>query len=158
APILPGAEEEHLDAGLPALLVAGEEVGFLDRPRIDPLRTLDERERCNAVAINGGRLEVEPLGGQLHLLLHLDADGLAAPGKEADRLVDQLAVLTVRDDAGAGRRATLDLIEEAGPRAALVKGVGAGADQEGALHCVDRAAHRAGRGERPEILPLARAR
>ena len=59
APVLPGAEEEHLDAGEAALLVHGKDVGLLDAARIDALVRLDRRQRRQTVAIDRGALEVE---------------------------------------------------------------------------------------------------
>ena len=64
APVLAGAEEEHLDAGLPAFLVGGEHVGFLDAFRIDRLVGRDVRQRPQPVAELGGLLVVEA-GGRL---------------------------------------------------------------------------------------------
>jgi hypothetical protein len=46
APVLPGAEEEHLDAGIAALLMDGEHVGLLHGARIDALLRLDRRQRA----------------------------------------------------------------------------------------------------------------
>ena len=59
APVLPGAEEEHLDAGLAALLMDGEDVGLVDRLRVDALVGLDVGERGEAVAVARGGLEIE---------------------------------------------------------------------------------------------------
>ncbi len=61
APVLAGAEEEHLDAALAALLVDGEDVGLLDGPRVDALVALHMAERGQPVAIDGGALEIERL-------------------------------------------------------------------------------------------------
>src|ERR1700688_915705 len=43
APVLPGAEEEYLDAGKAALLMDGEDIGLLDAARVDALMRLDRR-------------------------------------------------------------------------------------------------------------------
>ena len=91
-------------------------------------------------------------GGDLRL--HL----LAAAGEEILRLADQFGIVVVRDLAGAGTGAALDLVQQARPRAALEDRVGAGAQQEGPLQRIDRAADGAGRGEGAEIVALARAR
>ncbi len=159
APVLAGAEEEHLDAGGAALLVDGEDVGLVDAARIDPLMPLGMRERGEAVAVDRRRLEVETLGCGLHRPLHLGAHGLALAGQERFRLLDERAVIAVRNHPCARRRAALDLVEEAGAGAALVERVRAGAEQERALERVDGAADRLGRGERAEIaaLPAPRA-
>jgi hypothetical protein len=59
APVLAGAEEEHFDAGIAALLVDGEHVGFFHRARVDALLRLDRRQRRKAVAIDRGCLKLE---------------------------------------------------------------------------------------------------
>ena len=75
APVLPGPEEEHLDAGLPAFLMDGEHVGLVDGLRVDALMRLHMRQCRQPVAENGGSLEIELFGGVLHragyLGLHL---------------------------------------------------------------------------------------
>ncbi len=83
------------------------------------------------------------------------ADRAAAPGQEIARLADELGIVGNRDLAGAGRRAALDLIEQAGARAVLVIAVRTGAQQEGALQRVERAMNGAGAGEGAEIIALA---
>ena len=64
--------------------------------------------------------------------------------------------LSMRPDAG--RRAALDLVLQAGPRAGREHAVRAGAQREGALQRVERAVDRGGRGERAEILVARLAR
>ena len=59
APVLPVAEEEHLDAELAGLLVEGEHVRLLDRLRVDALHALDRRERREPVAVARRALEFE---------------------------------------------------------------------------------------------------
>src|SRR5438445_3546379 len=59
APVLAGAEEEHLDAGITALLMDGEYVGFFHGARIDALLRLDRRQRGEPVAVERGGLEFE---------------------------------------------------------------------------------------------------
>ena len=78
---------------------------------------------------------------------------MAAAGQESVRLAHQFGVAGKIDLAGAGRRAAADLVEQAGPGAALEERVGAGADQERALQRRDGAVDGAGGGERPEIAP-----
>ena len=48
APVLAGAEEEHLDARLPAVLRGGEDVGLLDALGVDRLIGGDVRQRARA--------------------------------------------------------------------------------------------------------------
>jgi hypothetical protein len=59
APVLAGAEEEHLDAVLSAFLMDREDVRFLDRLRVDALMALDMRQCGEAVAIDRCTLEIE---------------------------------------------------------------------------------------------------
>ena len=84
APVLPGAEKEHLDAGEAALLMQGEDVRLLDAARIDALVRLNGRERGQAVAVDGGMFEVERERGLFHLGRELVLDRLAAAGEEGD--------------------------------------------------------------------------
>ncbi|MGY4422616.1 hypothetical protein ACVWY2_005065 [Bradyrhizobium sp. JR6.1] len=116
----------------------------------------DSAARRFAVQRRG--LELELAGGLLHLgreqLLH----GVAAAGEEFGRLAHQLAIAGEIDLARAGAGAALDLIEQAGPAAALEEAVGAGADQERALQRRDGAVDRAGVGERAEIASGPRLR
>src|SRR3546814_665443 len=113
AVVAPGAEEEHLDADLSALLLRGDDVGVVDALDIDVLMGLDLGQRADAVAEHGGALVVEPPGGLFHLrrelLLHL----LRVAGEESARLGHQVAVVRRRDALGAGRRAALDQIGRA---------------------------------------------
>ncbi len=155
APVLAGAEEEHLDAGIAALLMDGEHVGFFHGARIDALLRLDRRQRREAVAIKRRGLEFEFGRGLLHLAGQLLFHQMAAAGQEVAGLAHQLGIAGKIDLAGAGAGAAADLIEQAGPGAAFEEAVGAGADQEGALQRRDGAIDRAGRGERPEITARA---
>ncbi|MEY9407157.1 hypothetical protein ABH989_001623 [Bradyrhizobium ottawaense] len=153
APVLAGAEEEHLDAGEAALLMDGEHVGFLDGARIDALLRLDRRQSGEAVAVECGALELELTGRLLHLARKLLLHRMALAGQEVARLAHQGRIAGKVDLAGAGAGAAADLVEQAGPAAALEEGIRAGADQEGALQRRDGAVDRAGGGERTEIAP-----
>ncbi len=102
APVLAGAEEEHLHAGRPAFLMDGEDVRLLHRARVDPLSALHGGERGEAVAQGGGALEFQFLRRLLHfprkLLLHRPA----LAGQEVARLAHIFGVVGVVDLAGAG--------------------------------------------------------
>ena len=158
APVLSGAKEEHLDAGISALLMDGEHVGFLHGARIDALLRLDRRERGEAVAVKRRGFELEFAGGLFHfgrqLLLHQPA----AAGQEILGLAHQFGIAGKIDLAGTRPRAAADLIEQARPRAAFKKRVGAGAHQKRALQRRDGAIDRARRSEWPEILAGPRLR
>src|SRR5262245_49033939 len=112
-PVLAGAEEEHLDAGISGLLMHGEDVRLFDTARIDALARLDRRERREPVAIDRGALEVERRRRLLHFAGELVLHGAALAGEERLRLAHQLRVVGMRDLAGARRRAALDLMQQA---------------------------------------------
>ena len=158
APVLAGAEEEYLDAGLAAFLVGGEDVGLLDRLGVDRLFRCHVGERPEAVPVFGGLLVLELFGGLLHQALVHAAHVLAFAAQEALGLVDEALVVLLRDLARAGAGAALDLVEQAGAGAALEDAVGTGAQEEGALEHVDRAVDGAGGGEGAEIVALLVAR
>ena len=117
APIVAAAEEEHLDAGLPRLLMRGEHVGLLHRLRVDALARLDVAERGQPVAEARGALVVLLEARLVHQGMQPELHLVALAGEEGERLVDQRAVILGRDLAGARRRAALDLEQQAGPHA-----------------------------------------
>ena len=92
APVLAGAEEEHLDAAEAAVLVDGEHVRLFDAARIDALMRLHRRERGETVAIDRGALEIERARGLLHLGRELVLHRLALARQERIRFAHQLAV------------------------------------------------------------------
>ena len=152
AEVLAGAQEEHLDADLPAVGMGGEDVGLVDRRQADRLVRLDVGQRADAVAQHGGLLEIELGRGRFHALRQRLLDLAVAAAEEAAHLVHDGAVFRLVDAADAGRRAALDLVLQAGPRARREHAVGAGAQREGALQGVERAVDGGGRGEGAEIL------
>src|SRR5262249_28794742 len=151
APVLPGAEEEHLHAEEAALLMHGEHVRLLNAARIDALMRLHGRERGKAVAVDRGALVVQRGGGFLHLGRELLLHPAAAPGEKVVGLAHQLLVIGEFDLACAWARAALDLVEQARPRAALEKTIRAGAQQERALQGRDGTVDRPYRRERPVV-------
>ena len=158
APVLTGAEEEHLHAGVAAVLVHGEDVGLLDVARIDALMRLNRRQRGEAVAEDRRVLEVERLRRLVHGLRQFLLHRAAVAGEEFVGLAHELGIAGKIDLARARRRAALDLVQKARPRTALEERVRAGAQQERALQRVDRAVDRAGGGERPVVTAGPRAR
>ena len=62
------------------------------------------------------------------------------------------------NDADAGRRAALDLVLQARPRAVAEVAVFAVANEEQLLQFIQRLAHRASARVRPEVTPFALAR
>src|SRR5687767_14457259 len=112
-------------------------------------------EGGEAITVGGGDFEGEFCRRRVHAPCQRRLYLAIGAGKERLRLADQLAVVVEADLARARRRAALDLVEEARPRAALVDGVRAGADQERLLQRIHGAADRAGGGERAEIAALS---
>jgi hypothetical protein len=152
--VLEVPKEEHLDAELAGLLVEGENIRLLDALGVDALHPLDRRERGDPVPVAGGALELESLGGLLHLGPHPVLHGVRLAGEERPGRIRHGGIILLGDLARAGAGAALDLIEQAGPGAVLVITVGAGAQQEGALQGVDRPVDRPDAGERPVIIAL----
>jgi len=130
APVLAAANEEGLDAHCATLLRQCENVGVAKAFSIDRLAALNEGQRLEAIADDGGLLEIHRIGRSLHrgaeLLLHL---GRLAT-QEILRVADQFGIALRVDAIDAGGRAALDLIEQAGARAIGEEAVGAGAEQK----------------------------
>ena len=152
AEILSGAQEIDLDADLAGVGVGGENVGLVDRRQADRLMGLDVRQRANAVAQDRGGLELEIARGHVHALRQRLLDLAVAAAQEAAHLVDHGVVFGLGDAADARRRAALDLVLQAGPRARREDAVGTRAQREGALQGVERAIDGGRRGEGAEIL------
>ena len=69
APVLAGAEEEHLDAGVSAVLVGGKDIGLFDALGVDCLIGGDMRQGPQAVAVFRGLLEFKGFGRLFHHVL-----------------------------------------------------------------------------------------
>ena len=154
APILSGAEEEDLDTGMAAFAVQGEQVGLVEGGRVHALRRLDMAHRLQPVAQPGGGLEVHGVGRLGHLGLDVFLHHLAFAVEEVFGFLHQLVIAGQVDAVHAGRAATLDLEQQAGPGAAFEHRIRTGAQQEGALQGVEGAVDRAGGGEWTEIDAL----
>src|SRR5215208_8257140 len=135
APIMPAAEEEDLHAGMPPGLMRRDDVGVADAGDVNVLMSLYQRERANAVADQRRSLEIERLGGPVHLGCKPLLDVAAATGQERLRLLDQPCVIAAVDPGDAGRAASLDLIQQTGTGAIAEHAVAARAQQEGFLQC-----------------------
>ena len=97
--------------------MGGEDVGFVDRGQGDRLVRLDVGQRADAVAQHRGALELEVGRGLVHALRQRLLNLAVAAAQKAAHLVDDGVVLGLVDAADAGRRAALDLVLQAGPRA-----------------------------------------
>ena len=157
APVLAGAEEEHLDAGVPAPADTRRTRPLLHAARIDPLAGLGRRERRQRSRNAAARSKSSAS----------DACSISPQARPAPpgfcrrgtlRLAHQFGIVGVRNLAGAGRRAALDLMQQARPRPAHVHGVRAGADQERALQRGDGPADRLRGGKRPVVVAGLAAR
>ena len=93
APIVAGAEKEHLDRGLAGVLVGGEDVGVPDARGIDALMRLHVRQCRQPVAEARGALIVLLQAGIVHELVQAALHLVALAGEEAQRLVDQRRVV-----------------------------------------------------------------
>ena len=158
APVLPGAEEEHLDARLSALLVRGKHVRLFDTVRIDHLIGGDVRQRPQPVAKLGGLLIILLACSRFHHLLIHPPHVLALPAQKCRRVIDELGVVLGRNLARARRCTPFDLIQQARPRPPFVNAVRARPQQERPLQHVDRADDRPRGCERPEIVALRATR
>ena len=83
----------------------GEEVGFLDGVRVDPLAGLNVRQGGKPVAVTGGDLELQVLRGFFHGGCQFGLDAAAAAGEERLGAGDQLCVVLRTDFTGARCRA-----------------------------------------------------
>ncbi len=152
APVLARAEEEGLDARLTAVGEQGEDVGLLHGLGVDRLLHGDGRQRPDAVPHPRRALEVQIVRGRLHLARQPADHRPRLAAQELFGRADQFAIVLQADQAGARRRASLDLVQHAGADAAFVDAVGAGPEKERLLQGVQRAVHRPGGGEGAEIV------
>ena len=121
APVLAGAEEEHLDAESARRPGAMAKTSASSTLRgLMPCAPWMARERRDAVAAAARRARTpvarRPPSISLRELL---AHALALAGEKSRASAHQLGVVLQRDLARAGAGAALDLVEQAGPRAAV---------------------------------------
>ena len=152
APVLAPAIEEDLDTGLAALGEQGEDIGLGDALGTDGILHRNGRKGADAVADAGGLFIVHGLSRGAHLVGQAGDHGARPALQKGRGLVDQAGIVLERDQAGAGGRAAFDLVQHAGPGAALIDAVGTRPQQEGLLQGVERPVHRPGRGEGAEIV------
>ena len=157
APVLKGPEKEHLHAELPALVVNGENIGFLYRFRRGIALRLHERQGRQAIAEEGGTFEIKLFGRLVHVGLKVIAHGAGLARQKLAGIFHQLAIGFERHLARAWAGAALDLVLQTGPRSGGIEAVRAVAQQKGFLQRGDGAAYRCRRGERAKIVPLPAA-
>ena len=124
APVLAAADEKGLDAHGPGLASQSEDVGIAQPLGMHRLAALDVGQRPEAVAIDRRQLVIPRIRRRSHgrreARLHI---GRLA-GEERLGVGDQLGIFLAADAVDAGRRAALDLIEQARPRAVGEEAVG----------------------------------
>ncbi len=147
------ADDEHLHAGDGLADAAGDDI-HVALGAGDVLALLDRAQRGDAVAQPRRLLERQVLGGAFHAGDQLIDHAVAVPVQEHLHVAHVAGVVLLADVAHARRGAALDLVLQARPGAVLEEAVPALAHGEDLLQVVERFAHRAGAGERPEIPPL----
>ena len=113
------AHEEHLNGCLEVVLDVGEEVGIHGRAEHHGVSLESLGECRNVVAEHCGAFKVHLGGGFLHLLGQQLDVLLGASTHEAGQAAGQFAVVFGADFAHAGRRAFVDVAEQAGASAVL---------------------------------------
>ncbi len=141
------ADVEDLDGGLQLVLGDRHQVGVGGVGEHHRALLHGLAQRADVVAQPGGALVLHVLGGDRHLLLEAADVGAGAAAHEVAELLGEVAVVLGGDPADAGRRALVDVAEQAGPPGAggvLVDAGGAGADREDAQQQVHGVADRPG--------------
>ncbi len=101
------AEEENLHAGMTPGLMRRDHIGVGEAGDVNILVSLHQRERADAVADQRRGLEIERLGGPVHLGREPLLDLAAASRQEQPGLFDQPArnlPLSIRPTQGALQR------------------------------------------------------
>ena len=155
---LPVADGERLDRRPVPLHVGGEEVALLQLGGRDLLRRLQPLQGPDLVAQGGRLLEALLDRHALHVGAQATHHLLGAPLQEETGVVAGLPVALERADLlDAGGDAALDLVLEAGPGAAAVQRLLAGADAEQLPDEPGRLPSQAGRDVGPAIgVPVLR--
>ena len=133
----------------------GENVGFLNRLRVDSLMRLDMRKRCQTIPVNGCMFKVEIGGSGLHRCCQMVFHRLAFSGQERLGFAHEFGIVLVADFMCAGGGTALDLIEKAGTCPCFKDRIGAGPQKKGTLESIDRAAYGTSGSKRTEIIALA---
>jgi hypothetical protein len=124
---------------------------------MDGLGALNVSERAQAVAVDGGKLEIHALGRFGHQPTEPLLDPGRAAAEEVLRILDKAGIAALVDAADAGGGAALDLVQKARAGPVGEEAVGAAAQLEQLLERGERRPDGARAGERPIILPLRTA-
>ena len=116
------AHHGQVDAGFAAMQLDGQDVGVnvgVFATQLHRLLMHDFGERRNLVAQLGRQLKLKQAGMVLHFALELGDDLLRLAAQKTLGVSNILRVIFSADMAYAGRRAALDLVEQAGPGAVV---------------------------------------
>ena len=147
---------DDVDAGVGLVEFGGDDVGVAALVG-DDLLVLDAAQSGDAVADDGGLLELFAGGGGFHVFCQLGEQPVALAFEEQLRIAHLFGVFLLRDEADAGRGAALDLVLQAGPGAVAVIAVLALAHLEDLLQHVEAVPGRMGAGVRAVKDALAAA-
>ena len=153
------AQEDDGDAAVPPGPGQRHGVDVLAGDARHRLAGLDLLQHGDLVAQPRGLLELQTLRRRIHATSQVDDDLVVASLENAGRIRHVLRIRLLRDEPDAGRRAALDLVLQAGPRAVREERVLARTDAEQFLQQQQRLAGRDAvrvRAEEPSRL-LARA-
>ena len=154
AQVAPAAHHRQVHAGAPALKPGGKDVGVLGDHAgvvLDRLLVQDARQCRELIADFGRLLETECLRVRHHLRPQGIDQLLLLALEKALGVRDVAGIVGRLDEADARARATLDLVQQAGPRAVREHRVLAGPKVEDLLQQLDRFLHRPGARKRPEV-------
>ena len=116
------AHHGQVDAGFAAMQLDGQDVGVnvgVFATQLHRLLVHDFGERRNLVAQLGRQLKLKQAGMVLHFALELGDDLLRLAAQKTLGVSNILRIIFSADMAYAGRRAALDLVEQAGPGAVV---------------------------------------
>ena len=111
-PVLPAANEEALDANLPALGREREDICISHTAGVDRLTTLDKGRRAQPVTQDRGSFEVQIFSRLGHLRFEIGLHFGRFSSEEILRLPRQLGIVSCANPAHTRGRATLDLVEQ----------------------------------------------
>ena len=115
---------------------------------------LQPTQRRDLLAQPRRGLEIQRLGRRLHLADQPVDELLVAAFEQFHRILHVARIVRLADEADTGRRASLDLVLQAGPRAVLEEAVATVAQLEQTHERVLCLLDCTGTGERAEIMPF----
>src|SRR5690625_5579419 len=140
----------HVNTGPARLDSQGDHVDFTAAAR-HKLAAAHLLDNANAIAIGGGPLVVEPVGGLLHAAGQVIDDLLVAAFKELNGRLHIGSVVFLADITHTRSAAEADLVLTTRPTAVGKNRVAALPETEQAVDLIERLAHGPGAGKWPEI-------